>query len=1099
MLIGEANIDIYLALFRGRMDLYALRWENNLKSGYRPVKIQENDSKVSARESMIAALNHHFSGDQTIGIYPLLRDNSSWFIIVDFDKTSWQTDSRQLVQTCSKYGVYSYIEVSRSANGAHVWIFFEEPLLASKTRAVLNALLKEGDCSKSFDRMFPNQDVLSGKGYGNLIALPLNGEAIKSGGSLFVEPDSFKSFQDQFAFLKSVQRNTLAQFDELYANFYNKISSIDIVHLPSDKNELIVYLKNKICLETIGIPDLVSDFLKKSLVISNQEYWKRKNAGLSLYKIPRNYNLINQDGRWTIIPRGFAFRLITFCRKRQIPHRIIDQRKRLPLTNFKKKVRLYCFQRKALEVIQKKDFGILVAPPGSGKTIMALRIIQDKKQPALILVHRKNLFAQWTQKVERFLGIEKSDIGKIAGKELRIGKQITVAMIQSLGKWLAKDDQLKSKFGLVILDECHHIPAPSFRDIISSLNAFYFYGFTATPFRSKGDAIFLFAYIGEIISKISRTSQAKIQHIETAFEYPSSENELDMPELYRKLVTDQTRNELICSKIEEQLKLEIQVLVITERKEHVTQLTKLLDPTYQILSMFGDDSASQRLERLNLALTGDFQVLISTGQLLGEGIDLPQIPCLFLVFPFSYEGKLVQYIGRVQRSQTPPTIFDFRDKKVAFLEKMFLKRLKCYDANFEKESKDQQLKLGIPKMPKKELKTGDEIHLFFDDDRAYYDASNAVSIEQINFSNPSIKWLNPAVCWKLRVLRIDTGRRIVFTEIIDYFNRTKRAELTYCYDQTIQQINFTKINTQELIRVANKAVIRKIESLTFESRVQEKKSRKIIEIIEVSIQDIEFIDGGFEIAVYLDCTGQEELVFIENHVITSKFDAIKNLILEHIQANEIEVEVTLVLLGTRVQKLSAKSKILEALTTEFFNQLRFELIVNTLKRTTESNPMKLYNPTSYLVEIGRESLGNEKFDSTYLLRECLKNSKYKHFRQLRYLSSRYHDSILAIRFSLEPFSFMLVIHQAVERYFVVWETLDSAEATYVWIFDYPPTIIEAQDLITEVRSQGKSHYIQDSPANFFRIIHSYRNPKQGFVDWQRKFEGRVGDIRVGCR
>ena len=314
-----------------------------------------------------------------------------------------------------------------------------------------------------------------------------------------------------------------------------------------------------------------------------------------------------------------------------------------------------------------------------------MKIISDKQQPALIIVHRKQLVEQWTERVETFLGIPKNEIGKIGQGKSKLGKKITIATIQSLSKELVKDkaENILTAFGTVIVDECHHIPAETFRNIIAKLQTFYLYGLTATPFRKYNDGKLIFIHLGEVISEIksseiSTAQQAKIIIRNTELDVPFNSKTDQFETLSKILIHDSARNKLILQDAIIELKGGKRVVIITERKEHIDSLYQYLKKSYETITLSGDDSESNRVSKWKILKDGNYQVLITTGQFFGEGTDLQNANCLFLVYPFSFEGKLIQYIGRVQRSEVTPSIYDYRDIKIEYLNKLFLKRNTFY-------------------------------------------------------------------------------------------------------------------------------------------------------------------------------------------------------------------------------------------------------------------------------------------------------------------------------------------------------------------------------------------------------------------------------------
>jgi superfamily II DNA or RNA helicase len=626
----------------------------------------------------------HLNGEQLIGVYPLLQDNTSNFIVADFDEANWIYDAKKFLKACGEKNIPAYLERSRSGNGGHVWIFFGQPYPAIRSRMILISILEQSgafsafDKSSSFDRLFPNQDFLSGKGLGNLIALPLFKKTLEQGNSCFVDVDTMQPIKEQFDFLKSINRISVSELDK----FYQSVSSATISTLPkANDGKLVIVLNNDARISRDGMTTPLINFLKEELNFASTEFIIKKKIGKNTFGTDRYFKFVGETENEVIVPRGFIGKLIRFCRENKIEHDFIDERKKHKAFPYLFNAQLREHQQAVIESISKKDLGVIVAPPGSGKTIVALKIISDKQQPALIIVHRKQLVEQWTERVETFLGIPKTEIGKIGKGKSKVGKKITVATIQSLSKELGKADaeNIITAFGTVIVDECHHIPAETFRNTIAKLQTFYLYGLTATPFRKYNDGKLIFIHLGEVISEIksseiSTAQQAKIIIRNTELDVPFNSKTDQFETLSKILIHDSARNKLILQDIIIELKEGKRVVIITERKEHIDSLHQYLKQSYETITLSGDDSESNRTSKWKILKDGNYQVLITTGQFFGEGTDLQNANCLFLVYPFSFEGKLIQYIGRVQRSEVTPTIYDYRDIKIEYLNKLFMKR-----------------------------------------------------------------------------------------------------------------------------------------------------------------------------------------------------------------------------------------------------------------------------------------------------------------------------------------------------------------------------------------------------------------------------------------
>ncbi|MBN4066772.1 DEAD/DEAH box helicase [Simkania negevensis] len=766
---SKEKIALFCSLFRGREDVFPKRWTNNKsgKSGYSPVCANEwkrgicqkpkvkcsnclHQAFTPVSEQLIFAhlagysptktQRNSFYGESTMGVYPLLKDETCWFLAADFDKKSWQVDISAFLITCRKKNIPAYIERSRSGNGAHVWMFFTEPVNAKEARQLGAFLITETMKEypeigfDSYDRLFPNQDTMPSGGFGNLIALPLQSGPREKGNSVFID-EHFEPYPDQWKFLSEIQKVSPDQVREVVQNAQLQGEILGI-QLPLEENEkpwqkasekkrnaktiqgslpksVSVVLSNQIFLEKKSLPSGLQNQILRLAAFQNPEFYKAQSMRLSTFGKPRIICCAEDLGKYFAIPKGCFEDLKQLFIDLEIALEVQDERESGKSLNTEFLGKLYPEQAKAVETLLQHDIGVLSATTAFGKTVVAASMIAQRKRSTLILVHRKQLLSQWKERLKAFLNEEKIKIGEIGGGKFKPSGEIDIAIIQSLSRKEHMEEILE-KYGHVIVDECHHLSAVSFEAVTKTCRAKYVLGLTATPTRKDGHHPIIFMQCGPIRYRVDPKQQAlarPFQHFiiprMTPFQLPGHLASVEKPsiqDIYKALILDHQRNEMIFNDVLKALEEKRTPLFLTERKEHVEYFRNTFQPFVKNLIIFhGGLKTKERKEveqHLQNLSDSEELLIISTGRYLGEGFDYARLDTLFLAMPVSWKGTLAQYAGRLHRlhqTKSEVVIFDYIDYEVPMLGRMWEKRLKGYTAlGYETKTDSQNVTLEQP-------------------------------------------------------------------------------------------------------------------------------------------------------------------------------------------------------------------------------------------------------------------------------------------------------------------------------------------------------------------------------------------------------------------
>ncbi len=732
----EQKIALFRTLFRGREDVYPVLWvsERTGKKGYSPAcrpsggpgRIYQRgggdstDSRRRPREYLPLTdevVATHLSGQKTIGVYPLLRDDTCWFLACDFDGEGWALDAQEFLAVCERHGVPAYLERSRSGNGGHVWIFFSSPVPAVSARRIGMWCLRETMVSRaemdlaSYDRFFPNQDFLPKGGFGNLIALPLQKTCRALGNTEFLD-SSLRPWADQWAILSRVKRLSPSQVEAVLESASGAVvaagpGTAGMGPAPSRQerpapSRISCTLAAPITVEKSGLPPSLLSQIKHLASLHNPLFYERQKLRLSTYRTPRFIKCYQEDASHIHLPRGVLEDLRAAVKAVGSRLVITDLRPVPDRSPFTFRGSLTPLQEEAIKTLLSHDQGVLVAPPGAGKTVMGCYVAAARGLPTLVMVHRKPLINQWRDQLVSLLGLVPKQVGQVGGGRRKRTGVIDLAMIQSL-KDLENAAEFFRDYGLIIVDECHHLPAFSFEACVKQAPVRYLLGLTATPYRRDGLQDIITMQCGPVRHVISTSHRGALDDLvrelvvrETSFLLQGTDD-TPVQEVFRGLVHDEARTGLICNDILKALDGRRRCLVLSERKEHCRSLADQL-AGYGKSAFVLHGGVPKKARDAILRLIGEWSeegtrgsraggpsdptlLVIATGQYLGEGFDCPQLDTLFLTFPVSFKGKLVQYVGRVMRAcegKSLVRVYDYADLQVPVLKRMHTKRLKAF-------------------------------------------------------------------------------------------------------------------------------------------------------------------------------------------------------------------------------------------------------------------------------------------------------------------------------------------------------------------------------------------------------------------------------------
>ena len=657
----DEKIELFKSLFVARFDIYAKKWisKDGLKQGFFPVTatFQAEDYLPFTNKD----IEEHLRGNLFLATYCINQKNMSKFVVFEIA----DEDKFKIQIALNSLNIKAYYELD-SNNSVVVWIFLEEEISSKVVFNFATFILRKANITA---KIYPNKEFATKESLGNSLELPLHLKNRDKNRTVFIDVNTNKIYEDQWQILNNVQKvskQIIYNFGEI-TSVNNEEKELKKIEFPLNNIEMI--LEDAIYIPTMNLSKSLISKLKSFASFENPQIKILLSLRKPLFNTPKYIKSFDENENHLILPRGLKERIVDFFNENAVPFSFIDKRNFQKIETKKVTFNLRPEQNDAIKEIKKSDFSICVAPPGFGKTLLGAKIFELRACSTLIVVNKNMLLNQWIERFVDYFGYEKKDIGYLGKGHNKLNGQIDVATMQSL----KNDPDVINNYSFVIVDECHHIPAITFEQIVKNFKGKYLLGLSATPNRKDELQPILYQQLGDISYeyKKKKTHTNKLKIIRTDFESKAD----NYATIINELCIDESRNNLIIDAIK--ANIERKILVLTDRIEHINVLESLLEKEkIDFICVHGSLNKKEQVENMNLVRSKS--LIIATTSYFGEGIDFPHLNTIMFVTPISYYGRLVQYLGRIGRGSQECLAIDFLDSRNAMLNSAYKKRLEGY-------------------------------------------------------------------------------------------------------------------------------------------------------------------------------------------------------------------------------------------------------------------------------------------------------------------------------------------------------------------------------------------------------------------------------------